>query len=167
MYPYNRTPQMQPNQMQRNQLQTQEIRKKASGDKKILELLELAMIQTAQVAGTYQSLIPMLQNTEDRTLLQKSYLESIKHLRLLQDVIYQLGGKNTPLPKIPKIDLKEPLEKELRKSFQTALEDSTFFRNLFFNLPQGELRDTLMELFTDKQKQAMELQFLWQMVNGK
>ena len=133
---------------------------KSSGDKRLLELLELAIIEIVQEAGNYQSLMPMLPNTEDRNLLQRIYLDSIKDLRVLQDVIYQLGGKNTPLPKIPKVELKEPLENELRKSFLTALENSVFFRNIYFTLPQGELRDALMELFTDEQNQAMILQFL-------
>lgn len=153
--------QMPNNQVPKNQIQTQETRRKPTGDKRILELLELAMMETAQEAGTYQSLMPLLKTSENRALLQKIYLENIKHMRLLQDVIYQIGGKRSPLLNIPKVDLNESLDSELKKSFLMALENSAFFRNIYFSLPEGELRDTLMELFTDKQHQALILQFLY------
>ena len=164
MYPYNRNTQLY------HRAKTEpsapacaktEQNDELSTDRRLEELLNLSMQETAELAGIYEALQQEAVFENARNILKTMELDEKKHLRRLREVLFEIFGTapDSPavIPSAPCMNGAELMEWLLLRE----LDDSTFYRNLLLSLPTEELRDAFFEILTDKQNHTSALNHLY------
>ena len=132
-----------------------------STDRRLEELLHLSMQETAELAGIYEALQQEAVFANARNILKTMELDEKKHLRRLREVLFEVFGTAPDSPAVtasaPCMNGAELMEWLLLRE----LDDSTFYRNLLLSLPAEQLRDTFLEILTDKQNHTSALNHLY------
>lgn len=172
MYPYNRN----------THIYTAKVQAKEEGgtpalssDRRLLELLQLALEATDAMFCRYQALLeePALEGSTD--ILKTMLLDEQKHSRQLKDIIYSIYGKIQTLENIESTEDAEAAEGTgaageqpsaagsglLEETMLTEMDDIGFFRDLLLSMPESDLRDPFYEMVTDKQNHCNGLCFLY------
>lgn len=165
MYPYNRNTHLYTSKVQAKE---ETAAPGLSADRRLLELLQLALEASNTAFCRYQALMaePALEGSTD--ILKTMLLDEQKHGRQLKDVIYSIYGPTQTLeqtetagePKAapePKTMGGELLEETLL----AEMDDISFFRDLLLSMPEEELRDPFYEIVTDKQNHCTGLCYLY------
>lgn len=135
-------------------------------DKRLLELLEIAQQETMQSLSTFDALIKNTALQQDVETLRNAYLDEVKHLKQLQEISYNISGKHITQPtqteptSATEINI-ENVSSEIEKALHQEMEQTDFFRELLFAIPETDLRDILFEIITDKQDHCIRLCFLF------
>lgn len=134
-------------------------------DKRILELLEIAQQETIQSLSAFDALIKNEALQPDIETLRNSYLDEIKHLKLLQEILYNITGKSSPAQQTTQSTAAKAttqnIPSEIEKALHQEMEQTDFFRELLIAMPETDLRDILFEIITDKQDHCIRLCFLF------
>lgn len=134
-------------------------------DKRLLQLLEIAQEETLESLSAFDALVknPTLQ--QDVETLRNAYLDEIKHLQQLQEILYNISGKSSQVqPEIKQSNTEtntQTISSEIEKALFREMEQTDFFRELLLAIPQTDLRDILFEIITDKQDHCIRLCFLF------
>ena len=171
MYPYNRNTSIYKEPSNAPTLKARENAKEITilgSDKRLLELLCIAMDETNDNEAFYKSLMGHDDIAEDSEIVRNIYLDEMKHKKQLQDVHHLLTGKRyTPKdkegkypPRRPQPSYSKNLPSALRSALMDALEDADFLRDLLLAMTVGELWDIMFEIFTDKQDHCTRLNYL-------
>ena len=131
-------------------------------DQRLLQLLEIAQQETQQSLSAFDALMQNKALQQDVEMLRNAYLDEVKHLKLLQEIWYNITGKSQsqPQPKSTKTN-SEAVRTEIEKTLLQEMEQTDFFRELLMLIPETELRDILYEIITDKQDHCIRLCFLF------
>ena len=131
-------------------------------DQRLLQLLEIAQQETQQSLSAFDALMQNKALQQDVEMLRNAYLDEVKHLKLLQEIWYNITGKSQsqPQPKSTKTN-SEAVRTEIEKTLLQEMEQTYFFRELLMLIPETELRDILYEIITDKQDHCIRLCFLF------
>ena len=134
-------------------------------DKRLLELLEIAQQETMEALSAFDALIKNEALQPDIETLRNAYLDEIKHLKLLQEILYNIFGKSsstqqTEQPTTTKT-VSQNVASEIEKTLHQEMEQTDFFRELLVAIPETDLRDILFEIITDKQDHCIRLCFLF------
>lgn len=170
MYPYNRNTRLYAAKVQAKEETAASA--PLSSDRRLLELLQLALEATDAMFCRYQALMeePALAGSMD--ILKTMLLDEQKHSRQLKDIIYSIYGpiqtlENTESTEDAKADegagaQPSPSGGEmLEETMLTEMDDVGFFRDLLLSLPESDLRDPFYEMVTDKQNHCNGLCFLY------
>ena len=133
-------------------------------DKRLLELLEIAQQETIQSLSAFDALIKNEALQSDIETLRNAYLDEIKHLKLLQEILYNITGKSSSTQQITPHTTEttsQNVSSEIEKTLHQEMEQTDFFRELLIAIPQTDLRDILFEIITDKQDHCIRLCFLF------
>lgn len=134
-------------------------------DKRILQLLEIAQQETLQSLSAFDALIKNDALKQDVETLRNAYLDEIKHLQQLQEILYDISGKSSqtqPETEQPSTEANtQNIASEIEKALFREMEQTDFFRELLFAIPETDLRDILFEIITDKQDHCVRLCFLF------
>lgn len=157
MYPYNRNTQLY--HCLAKEAPTQE-RTLLAKDKRLEELLSLANEEAMQTAQKTETLLHSAELAEAENLLKTMYLDGKKHLRLLQELCFSIFGtapQSKEAPAASTADTCTLLEELLCEE----MDDISFYRDLLFAMPTGELQHPFWEIITDKQNHATALSHLY------
>ncbi len=136
-----------------------------SQDKRLLELLNIAKEEINQSIQSYNALMANGAMENDMELLRNAYLDEIKHLQQLQEILYILSGETAQAAQgenqSASTVVQSPPSSAIEKTLLQEMEQTDFFRELFLCMPQTELRDILFEIITDKQDHCIRLCFLF------
>lgn len=166
MYPYNRNTQLQSATLEiKENTKTKEAPKKTSNipiaeDRRFLEILTLAEMETAHMAQRYNTLMEDKTLAPSKDVLRAMYLDELKHLKLLQESRYLITGApqvSTVTGKVPEARGTELLEDTLL----LEMDNGDFFRTLYLSLPTPELRDIFFEIASAKQSHCTGLCYLF------
>lgn len=131
-------------------------------DQRLLQLLEVAQQETQQSLSAFDALMKNKALQQDVEMLRNAYLDEVKHLKLLQEIWYNITGKSQSQPQPKNIKTNsEAVRTELEKTLLQEMEQTDFFRELLMLIPETELRDILYEIITDKQDHCIRLCFLF------
>lgn len=164
MYPYNRNTQLY--HRAKTELSAQvcaqpEKNSALSTDRRLQELLNLSMQETAELAGIYEALQKEAVFANAGNILKTMELDEKKHLRRLREALFEIFGTAADAPAViasaPCMKGTELMEWLLLRE----MDDCTFYRNLLLSLPEAELRDAFFEILTDKQNHTAALNHLY------
>ena len=131
-------------------------------DQRLLQLLEIAQQETQQSLSAFDALMQNKALQQDVEMLRNAYLDEVKHLKLLQEIWYNITGKSQSQPQQKrKKTNSEAVRTEIEKTLLQEMEQTDFFRELLMLIPETELRDILYEIITDKQDHCIRLCFLF------
>ncbi|NDO47335.1 ferritin-like domain-containing protein [Clostridium sp. MD294] len=134
-------------------------------DKRLLELLEIAQQETIESLSAFEALIKNEALQPDIETLRNAYLDEIKHLKLLQEILYNITGKPSSMQQPTQSTATETthqnVSSEIEKTLHQEMEQTDFFRELLIAIPETDLRDILFEIITDKQDHCIRLCFLF------
>ena len=133
-------------------------------DKRLLELLEIAQQETIQSLSAFDALIKNEALQSDIETLRNAYLDEIKHLKLIQEILYKITGNSSSTQQITPHTTEttsQNVSSEIEKTLHQEMEQTDFFRELLIAIPQTDLRDILFEIITDKQDHCIRLCFLF------
>lgn len=134
-------------------------------DKRILQLLEVAQEETLQSLSAFDALIKNDALKQDVETLRNAYLDEIKHLQQLQEILYHISGKSSQTQPAVEPSLTQTnaqnISSEIEKALFREMEQTDFFRELLLAMPETDLRDILFEIITDKQDHCIRLCFLF------
>lgn len=164
MYPYNRNTQLYhraKTEPSAPACAQSEQSSALSTDRRLEELLNLSIQETAELAGIYEALQQEALFSNARNILKTMELDEKKHLRRLREVLFEVFGTAPDAPAVcasaPCMNGAERMEWLLLRE----MDDCTFYRNLLLSLPEGELRDAFFEILTDKQNHTSALNHLY------
>ena len=164
MYPYNRKTQIYNTPIRAKEASAKEKQEASlSSDRRLQELLSLSQQETHQIAKKYEALMAEPALDEAKDILKTMYLDTLKHLRRLQEVIFMIfsdNGTSSP-PELSEPEITSDGKNLLEELLLTEMDDMNFYRNLFFAMPEGELRDAFFEILTDKQNHCNGLNYLY------
>lgn len=164
MYPYNRNTWLYQTKVQAKE------EAPLSADRRLMELLQLALEATDNMFSRYQALMAEPALAESADILKTMLLDEQKHARLLKDVIFSIqGGTGAEETEKPAGEPEEPAAADapasggalLEDALLTEMDDIGFFRDLLLSLPEAGLRDPFYEIVTDKQNHCSGLCFLY------
>ena len=162
MYPYNRNTQLYDTQTRAKETAVQsETASLLAQDKRLEELLSLAKEEAKQTAQKFEALLHSVELSEAEAILKTMYLDGIKHLRLLQEVGFQIFGTAPQTAEIPQADAAEDTCALLEELLLGEMDDIAFYRDLLFAMPETDLRDCFFEIITDKQNHTAALSHLY------
>ena len=100
-------------------------------DQRLLQLLEIAQQETQQSLSAFDALMQNKALQQDVEMLRNAYLDEVKHLKLLQEIWYNITGKSQsqPQPKSTKTN-SEAVRTEIEKTLLQEMEQTDFFREL-------------------------------------
>lgn len=161
MYPYNRNTQLYDRTKTASAAKDTEKAADLSTDRRLEELLNLALQETAELAGIYEALQQEAVFSNAQNILKTMELDEKKHLRRLREVLFQIYSTNVDSPAVtasaPCMNGGELMEWLLLRE----MDDSTFYRNLLLSMPAEDLRDAFFEILTDKQNHTAALNHLY------
>ena len=132
-----------------------------SADRRLEELLNLSMQETAELAGIYEALQQESVFADACNILKTMELDEKKHLRRLRELLFELYGTAVDAPAVtPSLPCQTTAE-TMEWLLLRELDDSTFYRNLLLSLPAEEIRDAFFEILTDKQNHTSALNHLY------
>lgn len=172
MYPYNRNTHIYTAKVQAKEEGGAEL----SSDRRLLELLQLALEATDAMFCRYQALMeePALEGSAD--ILKTMLLDEQKHSKLLKDIIYSIYGKIQTLENTESTEdakaaegTETPADTQpgaegggmLEETMLAEMDDISFLRDLLLSMPENDLRDPFYEMVTDKQNHCNGLCFLY------
>ena len=157
MYPYNRN----------THLYTAKVQAKEeaplSDDRRLLELLQLALAATDAMFCRYQALMAEPKLAESADILKTMLLDEQKHSKQLKDIIYSIYGEIQTLENTETAEDAQATDAAgmLEETMLTEMDDIGFFRSLLLSMPENDLRDPFYEMVTDKQNHCNGLCFLY------
>lgn len=134
-----------------------------SRDKRLLELLNIAQQEIQQSMQSYNNLMQNNAMKNDTELLRNAYLDEIKHLQQLQEMLYIISGETPSTNTVNQTSTmtENNIASAIEKTLMQEMEQTDFFRELLLCIAQTELRDILFEIITDKQDHCIRLCFLF------
>ena len=134
-----------------------------SQDKRLLELLNIAQQEIQQSMQSYSNLMQNNAIKNDTELLRNAYLDEIKHLQQLREMLYIISGKTPSTNTVNQTSAmtENNIASAIEKTLMQEMEQTDFFRELLLCIPQTDLRDILFEIITDKQDHCIRLCFLF------
>lgn len=163
MYPYNRNTQLYATHAREKEVQADEA-SLLSQDKRLQELLALAITQAEDTIAAWESLLQSDALTAAEDILNTMYPDAKKHLRLLQDASFLIFGEapqKSSATTAAKTTNEATDAAALEELLLNEMDDIPFYRALLFAMPQGELWDSFFEILTDKQNHATGLSYLY------
>ncbi len=165
MYPYNRNSQIYATKIQAKESVRSQNGQSAllSSDRRLQELLTLAQQAISQLAQKYEALMEEPALAEAKEIIKTMYLDEQKHLRRLREVIFTVFSDTEEMQPVETVDAEIPStgRELLEELLLTEMDDQNFFRDLFFSMPEEELRDAFFEILTDKQNHCSGLNYLY------
>ena len=139
-----------------------------SADRRLLELLQMARQEAAQLEQKYTALLEEELLKEAETVLQTMVTDEKKHQRILREILFLLFSDTFE-------DLLEDMEPDeaetktaeelLEELLFTEMDDITFFRSLLSavagNDIDADLWHLIFEIITDKQNHTAALNHLY------
>lgn len=130
-------------------------------DKKLLDMIQMGITDSAQTASFYKTLMNVLHIPNDIEMVRNTYLDELKHVKLLQEIYYIASGEKAPEYTVTPVSLSENILENFQKAIFDSLEAADFYRELYFSFLNLELRDMLFEILTDEQDHAARFNFLF------
>lgn len=165
MYPYNFNPKQTENIPATLNILSKEAKDACKvppkPDKKLLDMIQMGISDSAQTASFYKTLMNVLRIPNDIEMVRNTYLDELKHVKLLQEIYYIASGEKAPEYTVTPVSLSENLLENLQKAIFDSLEAADFYRELYFSFLNLELRDMLFEILTDEQDHAIRFNFLF------
>lgn len=133
-----------------------------SSDQRLEELLTLARQEAKQTARKWEALLQNTALAEAEAVVRAMYLDGMKHLRLLREVIFTIFGNADEAPET--LETSEPSADAatlLEEILLGEIDDINFYRSLLFSMPQEDLQNAFFEIITDKQNHTAALNHLY------
>lgn len=158
MYPYNRNTQLYHSLAKETLAETPSL---LAQDKRLEKLLSLARQEAEETAKKFEALLDSTELAEAEQILKTMYLDSKKHLRLLQEVGFLIFG--TTESKSCETETAEAADScaLLEELLFGEMDDISFYRDLLFAMPEKDLWNAFFEILTDKQSHATALSHLY------
>lgn len=121
-------------------------------DTRLLDLLALVQAEAAALKVAYESRQKAASEDSLKEIFRSLSLDEAKHSSLLGEALYSITGKRPAVK-----EATEELGTQTSTLIQRELDNSSFYRDVFLALPQGELRDYLFEIFSDAQNHSLIL----------
>ena len=134
MYPYNRN----------THLYTAKVQAKEeaplSDDRRLLELLQLALAATDAMFCRYQALLAEPKLAESADILKTMLLDEQKHSKQLKDIIYSIYGEIQTLENTETAEGAQAADAAgmLEETMLTEMDDIGFFRSLLLSMPEND-----------------------------
>ena len=133
--------------------------KSNAADKKVLEMVVMAIEESRQNTKYYFSLMGKVTSMEDKEIIRQIYLDEIKHDKMFSDIYIKLSGKEF-VSSIAERRCSPYLVKEFEKNIFAKLDSVEFYRQIYFMFLNLEIRDMLFEMITDEQSNATKFSYL-------
>ena len=165
MYPYNRKTQLYHTSIgAKEKAEKKENSPDLSTDRRLLELLQLAKQDAAQLERKYASLLQEDSLTEAAEILRTMETDTKKHQRILREILFTIFS-DTYEDILEEIAEKEAetktAEELLEELLLTEMDDIIFYRILLSVMDTDDLRELLFEVLTDKQNHTSALNYLY------
>lgn len=167
MYPYNRNTRLYAAKVQAKEEGGSPA---LSDDRRLLELLQLALGATDAMVCRYQALLAEPELAGSADILKTMLLDEQKHSRRLKEVIYSIYGpiqtlENTESTEdakaAPAPEAADGAGTMVEETLLAEMDDVGFFRDLLLSMPEEELRDSFYEIVTNKQNHCSGLGYLF------
>lgn len=142
-------------------------------DKRLLKIINLAKKETKELQIIYSQLMDSELLLEDRALIQTMYLDEIKHLKELNDIIYNLknnscdNNENLDTDNDNDLDLNNETKKLIEKLILLEMDNVNFYKNLAQSIPVTDddfvqnIINILNSISSTKQTHATGLSYLY------
>ncbi len=164
MYPYRSNTSIKNTAINTREGNTTVTKEDLKQDQRLLQLLEIAQQETQQSLSAFDALMKNKALQQDIETLRNAYLDEVKHLKLLQEIWYNITGQSQsqaqPISKNSTAN-SEAVGTEIEKTLMQEMEQTDFFRELLMLISETDLRDILYEIITDKQDHCIRLCFLF------
>lgn len=161
MYPYN----LEPSEIK---IMADEKKGKADNlqmaDKKILDMLLLALKDESKDQNYYEQLSKKVDNKEDAKILRQISLDEQKHYKYFAQIYKRLTGKN-PSVQFEKAEVGNNIVGEFAQAIFEELGAVEFYLRLMFLFLDLQIRDMIYEIITDEQAHASKLNYLYSKYN--
>lgn len=164
MYPYRSNTSIKNTAINTREGNTTVTKEDLKQDQRLLQLLEIAQQETQQSLSAFDALMKNKALQQDIETLRNAYLDEVKHLKLLQEIWYNITSQSQsqaqPISKNSTAN-SEAVGTEIEKTLMQEMEQTDFFRELLMLISETDLRDILYEIITDKQDHCIRLCFLF------
>ena len=165
MYPYNRKTQLYHTPIgAKEKAEKKEISPDLYTDRRLLELLQLARQDAAQMEQKYNTLLREEVLSEATDIIRTMETDAKKHQRILREILFTIFS-DTFADILEEITEKEAeaksAEELLEELLLTEMDDITFYRALLSAMESDDLWALLFEVLTDKQNHTAALNHLY------
>lgn len=164
MYPYHTNTRLYNKKQPASRLQTRNRQEAPlSSDRRLYELLLLALEQTAKTEQQYAALAAEDALADAEELLRTMQIDEKKHRRILREILFTIYGAEE-LPAEIAAEASEaaaPAETLLEELLLAELDEVGFYRDLLFAMESMELRDFFYEIISNKQNHTAALNHLY------
>ncbi|HEU4965179.1 MAG TPA: ferritin-like domain-containing protein [Bacilli bacterium] len=126
---------------------------------KFLQNVMKAIYNEREAQLFYRALYDRAQTPFQRRQIGHALEDEVKHERKLTQLYQMLTGQmpQVPMPEAPEI---ADFEMSLRDAFEDELEAVELYRNMYMAVHYREIRDLMLELFTDEVEHAQRFTYI-------
>jgi len=128
-------------------------------DKKVLDMLVMAIEEARQNSKYYLLLMEQSRFIEDKEILRQIHLDEVKHDKIFCEIHKKIAGEEA-IVNVNEKPCSPYLAKEFEKNIFAKLDNVEFYRQIYFMFLDLEVRDMLFEVITDEQIHTTKLSYL-------
>lgn len=129
-------------------------------DKKVVEMVENALVSIKTNTNYYNALMEKVKNREDREVVRQMMLDGLRHEKMLAQIYRQIVGRES-ICVAEKREADEELTAEFKMNIFSEGEESECLRVLYSTFLNLEIRDMLQEIIWDKQNHTTKFSYLY------
>ena len=126
------------------------------------DMIKLALEDEKKAIAFYKTMASRFEDEDDAKFVEDIYLDEVRHYRVLENIYSTLFNKNVEPMDFSQIQSKLPNNnfQNFQNTFNDEISAFEFYRDLYFNVNDQNLKKLFFELMSDEQKHAVKINYL-------